>query len=256
MLRQIIILLLLCTVGCTKGGAGGSSDGACSNLIGAKVTNGEGCERESSNPVVLIVIAGAQGEPQGICSGTLISSTKILTAAHCLASVDGAYFINVNGNIFPAASAVEHERYDGAVGNPFDVAILTLAAPQPVIPEPVLISRSVPIGEKVTVFGYGRDEDGESATDKGADSLKAGRMEVTDYTGGLIKAEFDETGSSACNGDSGGPAVFEDDGVSGIVGIVSIGTVGNCLEGTEVFFTDVQLVVDFIMKHAPDASVS
>lgn len=259
-LFPLVVAALLTLVGCTSGG-GNDSDGSCSTL-GTKITNGEECSRSSSNPVVLIILTAGDDQVQGLCTGTLITNRDILTAAHCMPDGVG-FLVNINGNLFPATAAIPHPKYDGAVPSQYDAGILRLAAPQVIEPAALLLSRSPEIGDKVTAYGYGVDEDGESAVEKGDESLRAGRMRISGVQGGTLVAEFkeaDESNTSICFGDSGGPAVLEKDGAVGIVGINNAGLFagggGQCTFVQAAFFTDIQNVIDFVLKHVPDARVS
>jgi hypothetical protein len=124
---NIAIVFLLSACGGGGGGTGGST-AACGEL-GIKVFGGAECDGQASNnPVVAILPADQQGNPLGVCTGTLVTVDDILTAAHCLeipgtagvfAVVDGALRDISNGQINPL--------YSGNDGDAFDIAMLVSA---------------------------------------------------------------------------------------------------------------------------------
>jgi len=241
-------------------GSGGDSDeatsGAC-NTLGLKVINGESCSIDRS-PVTVVLTENPNGVV-ALCSGTLISPTKVLTAAHCYRSntVDSA--VAVGRNVYGVSKAVRHPDYDAnsPLGvSAFDIAVLTLDATSAVTPVPILSSDRVSSGELYTIFGFGADEKGRDALDRDRDDrLKSANMIVSATSENLFFGNFDALGATICKGDSGGPAIQVVNGTGSIVGVSSFDVAG-CGRGSTSGFGTVASArnLAFIKKEAPEAT--
>jgi V8-like Glu-specific endopeptidase len=170
----------------------------------------------------------------GHCTGTLVGTRIVLTAAHCVVkekkppyslrpkmgwSPDGG------NTVIPAASVVYHSGYgQGLSGLQNDVAVLRLS--QDAAVEPMLIASTPPTkGEPITLVGYGYTKDGATAT-------FGTKRKATNTIGKVTATEivfYGATGSvgNICNGDSGGPAFAQRGGQELLVGIHSWGE-GEC----------------------------
>ncbi|MCO6429815.1 MAG: trypsin-like serine protease [Deltaproteobacteria bacterium] len=257
----VIISLLL--GGC--GGGGGSDSNACGDL-NLRVSNGDSC-RVGQTPVVLILAATSDGNIAS-CTGTFVTLDDVLTAAHCIppnlvdlaviTERDGFYASRgeiLNAAIHPQYVNVTSENGSFAV---FDFAMITVSRPVDVSPVPLLVSDALVVSEKITVFGYGKDEAGRGVLERdGDDLLRAGFMQLSDVREGIFRADFDLTGSSICQGDSGGPAVQVVGGTSSLVGVTSLISAIGCTEGSRAFFGNVQYppVYEWITSYAPDVAI-
>ncbi len=250
--RWLLLAVIVSIFGCGGGGGGGAGN-PCSDL-NLRVTGGTQCRFERS-PVVAILSLNSDGTV-GLCTGTMVTVNDVLTAAHCFESnlVDVRVFVDQTP--FQITNGAIHPRYNGQTGSPFDVAMLTIDGVLDIGPVPLILSDISMIGEPITVYGYGSDDEGSSLLEKGPSAFKAGRMRIAHMSPGLFGADFDETGSAICQGDSGGPATQTINGVTGIVGVTSF-TIGGCTSGSVSVFIDIQYsdIYEFITGYAPDVAI-
>lgn len=175
---------------------------------------------------------GEDGKPDNWCGGSLISSTKVLTAAHCVYQYDKNLFtINIGstdrhgGQQTTAKSIWIHPDYvDAAQGN--DVAVITL---NDAVDAPVATLNDSEAGNKAgqdaTVVGWGDTETG-----KPVDALRIVTVPLVDDAScsgsysqysktSMLCAGYAEGGKDSCQGDSGGPLIA----AGKVVGVVSWG---------------------------------
>lgn len=272
-LSQVVLALSLfgCLFLSACGGGGGDSDSAgdtsdapsiClskSGRLGLKIINGDLCSSESS-PIVRINILNADGS-DALCTGTVITSTHVLTAAHCfiVSNVIAANIESQSGEQFSAAQIAIHPEVgtDGtnlAVFN--DVAIVRTSRAMNLPTLPIFANVAIEVGNTIGVEGFGLDENDDFGDPRG------GLMTISTISPNHIFAEFDGSGSNVCNGDSGGPAYIEREiqGATrnGIIGVVSSGNPQTgCFEGDVSLFANLQnpKVLSFIETVAPNAEV-
>lgn len=195
------------------------------------------------------------------CGGSVISKEWILSAAHCVDSLEAKSFIRAGsiklsgGKVFEIKRTVVHPKWN-EYDQIYDFALFQLSTPLPynyaVQPIQLPVSHSeVPDGSSVTVMGWGRlTEDGDTPNNLMATTLKTiSRTECQEAldTATITPIHICAIGyeTDACQGDSGGSLVYD----STIVGVVSYGE-GCARPGTPGVYSNVAAVVDWIKEVA------
>jgi chymotrypsin len=184
--------------------------------------------------------------PTFICSGTLISSQLILTAGHCFQGIQGEFFVEVGATTLGTGKKIGIDAYwvsprynKSSIVN--DVAVGHLLLPHPLKVYPRL-DNSPSTGSspkaKATIFGWGRDQNGEITGDlrkttvsfQSVSALKSygrGFNIKTNIAAGTYIAK-ERIYTAACSGDSGGPLITGTLSKPVISGIVSYGPAESC----------------------------
>jgi V8-like Glu-specific endopeptidase len=186
---------------------------------------------ESSEPGVVAIFAHLPGETTGtLCSGTVVSDTVVLTAAHCvhpaLVAAGSVFEVRTGPNILepaailPVAATYHADGFDpNNLPGGHDVAVVVLAEATGIAPTPVNFDPAAPsVGATVRQVGYGID-DPDAVT--GIGIQREVTTELTDLNELLLL--FGDESKSQCSGDSGGPSLLSIGGVETIIGVSSFG---------------------------------
>lgn len=221
-----------------------------------RIVNGEiAAPHQFPYQVALFTTFGSGG--QGLCGGSVISSTAILTAAHCSDNTATAFNIIFGAVNMRQVEPNQQRRTVGAsgwTGHP-NYSWLTLANDVAVIrfpAEPVTLNAFVQVvaladndnelfvDEVVWVSGFGRySDDSPNASDVLRFTIKTVitnlacriRFPTLVQPSTICAIGDDVVNNAVCNGDSGGPLTYRGTGSSLQVGVVSFGSPFGCERG-------------------------
>lgn len=211
------------------------------NIIGGVNST---AEYQKKNGVVglMVVAEDAQGnEVSFVCTGSLIQTNVVITAAHCLTLQQGmklsAAFVFFGVNLDTVLSELEkndlshvrsftkivrHEKYLQGTGTNNDIGLVRFDGTAPdgfqlAKLAPASMARTLRKGSLVTLSGFGVSSyknDHATGQPVGAgDGLlrQVGGIKVLNFTATGEEITLDQSqGRGACHGDSGGPAYLVD----------------------------------------------
>jgi hypothetical protein len=222
--------------GCSPGS---TQDGDQSRIIGGTPSTGD--------PSV-VSLTLADGSPN--CTASVVRPTVLLTAAHCVDTVSRYRAAFGNDEQSPTSTIDVLETHadvafnDGDYDSGHDIAVAILASPAPVAALPMWrdpLPASV-VGQSARLVGFGvTDTSGGGGGTKRQITLPV--LELRPLT-----LRFGVPGSTACSGDSGGPAFMNLGGGEKIVGVTSYGTDDDCTNGI-VFYTRLDANMAFLTPY-------
>lgn len=229
--------------------------GAVTNLFNASlaIVNGVQCttQQADTSSVVWLQLLGSDGLAFAFCSGTVIDTQSVLTAAHCLTDTTKGVAAYMGTGKLPITTTEFYASpgYTGTAPSSLDVGVVIFKESLTRASIPLLTSRAAVPGETAVIAGWGTD-----GVFGGGSTLRAGTVTVAGVTDTYIETNYSPTTSSICSGDSGGPLLISTGGVWAVAGVTSSTTTG-CLSGTShysnVFNGSIR---SFILKYVPAAS--
>jgi secreted trypsin-like serine protease len=191
------------------------------------IVNGRPVTEKDSVHLHTVSIGPAE-EPQ--CTGVVIGSHHILTAAHCLESIEGTFvhfgldFASPHSVRKSIKKVTVHPDYcpdctgDIKLGPTADIAIVEIHEAAPPLYRPIDLAPPTMVtnGTKVILAGFGANEKGEYETIMKMTEVPLKELGETEFS-------TDESRSGTCSGDSGGPAFIQVDNKLLLLGITSRG---------------------------------
>lgn len=268
--RVGVVILLLAALGANPASA--SANGAHASVVGGTPAP------ISQFPFMARIVTHEPGG-EGICSGTVVSSNVVLTAAHCLYEngefvppedveiVTGTNIAGGGGVVSAAEELIIDPSYieSGLFFSWHDAGLIVLAAP--ISATPVKIATAPwPAGTGAAVVGWGAtDPSGEGPA---TPVMQQGRTVVQKATycqraigsafhpaAEICSVDYPTYQSATCYGDSGGPMLAVQNGEYVEIGITDWNTEGACT--TEAPRVDTRVDVEYrwivreIESHAP-----
>ncbi|MET9833990.1 serine protease [Streptomyces sp. NPDC006385] len=195
-----------------------TAEAASTRIVGGTTTT------TTAYPFMMQITDASQSQ---FCGGTLVSATKVVTAAHCMVGettssvrvVGGRTYRNgTNGTVSRVSDIWIHPDYSTATEGD-DVAVLTLSTSMPYTPASYVDSSDTGVyaaGATARIIGWGTTSSGGSSSNQ----LRTATVPViadsgcaSSYGSDFIRSDMvcagrTSGGVDTCQGDSGGPLLI------------------------------------------------
>lgn len=200
-----------------------------------------GAPAGAAYPAIGLLVDLSSGTPAFICTGTLIASDAVLTAAHCLQAADAttigfALRSTISGataaafirgkDLAPNTAFVGDEALPVGIGQANDIGVLTLATPITNVAPMLLVRPSeekaaTAVKAKLVAVGAGRSV---AANPASFGVLRQATISIADAGEFELDVALPNE-AQPCFGDSGGPLLYDVDSGGGadyrVVGVIS-----------------------------------
>jgi secreted trypsin-like serine protease len=238
------------------------------------IVGGSTAEPGTFGYMATVIYDDSSGNPQFLCSGTLVSSNVVLTAGHCgadettgIPNSPSGYRVITNAVDWTDTTArVISDVSQVVVDSNFnpttlygDASMLVLSAPVTDPSIPLWASGQFSAGTGAVIAGWGDTFGGQTDWTTSLQWASTVLQNITycanqaatrnfayDSGSELCTVDAPDFDTSTCNGDSGGPLLADDSqGVWIEIGITSTG-VTNCPTNTADFFTSILSIEPWI----------
>ncbi len=206
-LRASSLCIVLSAVACADPGSSPAAASFSASTVENRIVGGAAFAG-------LPAVGAVTYQGQMWCTGTLISARKVVTAAHCLSDVSPSSLgftigtsVDAPEKTYAISGGAQYPGWNESTLSG-DIAYLTLA--QDATETPVKLLNNLDsswVGVELTFVGYGVD-DGQRQSGSGV--KRAVIMPISEV--GSTQFAYQTAGKNTCNGDSGGPAFFVDQG--------------------------------------------
>jgi V8-like Glu-specific endopeptidase len=217
------------------------------NSIGSFIIGGQ----EANDDQFREVISFESGS--GVCSGVLVGPRVVLTAAHCSSNNQTSAEIRFANQVIVGTVEL-HPKHQRTPISDYDMALVLLDSPaEGIEPASINLASEVAAGNEVTLVGYGCSQQGGSGT---AGIKRFGQSLISEVRDGQYVTKQD-SGSSVCFGDSGGPLyVNSTDGNGAGLTLIGVHVAGNLRDTSYSVRLDaaenLKFMLVFARKHRAD----